>query len=331
MTDPTVILWIVLMLIGFIGSAIYSGLETGAYRINRVRLEILAHENNVAAKRLHRLLHAPTTLLTTLLIGNNVANYLGTAGLAVILERAGVGEAKTIILNAVLVTPILFVFGETLPKDLFAAHADRLMYPFARVLDASRSIFKWTGLLGVVMLFSNHLIRALGPKHEDIAALHPRRRVTDLVSEAVGHGLISDEQSSMVQRVLALGHVTVADEMTPWRQVQRVSIDADIDALHAKVDITGRTRYVVVDGSGAAVGVIDAVATLLAARQRDVTIRDMTAELPTYPRKTLLRDALADMQQRRVALAVVTDRNKPVGIVTLKDLVEPLTGELTTW
>ncbi len=83
---------------------------------------------------LRRMLDNPTTLLTTLLIGNNIANYLGTASLAVILAGYGIGDWRAMLINTVVVTPTLFVFGETLPKDLFSAHADWLMYRLARVL-----------------------------------------------------------------------------------------------------------------------------------------------------------------------------------------------------
>ena len=84
MSGLEILFWSVMMALGLAGSAIYSGLETGAYSLNRVRLQVLSHKNNKAARLLERLVTRPVLLLSTLLIGNNLTNYMGTAGLTVL-------------------------------------------------------------------------------------------------------------------------------------------------------------------------------------------------------------------------------------------------------
>src|SRR5690606_32443968 len=108
MTLPDNFEWMVIMCLGLMGSALYSGLETGSYSLNRVRLQVLRHQGWRSARTLDRLLHNPVTLLSTLLIGNNIMNYMGTAGLAVLLEDAGYSEWQTVALNCLIVTPLLF-------------------------------------------------------------------------------------------------------------------------------------------------------------------------------------------------------------------------------
>ena len=81
--------WSVLAVIGIAASALYSGLETGAYSLNRVRLQIRDHNREPAARTLRKLMANPTLLLSTLLIGNNLANQIGVSSLAVILNTAG--------------------------------------------------------------------------------------------------------------------------------------------------------------------------------------------------------------------------------------------------
>ena len=322
------IIWYVVIFVGLGLSALYSGLETGAYSLNRVRLHILEHRGIGSARVMHQLLQNRTSLLGTLLIGNNIANYMGTAGLAVVLEARGYGEWQTIIINALVITPLLFVIGETLPKDLFAAYADRLMYPFARFLRASKWLFLATGMLPLVNLFSGVLMRSLGRRGS--SAFHPRRLVTSLVQEGVGSGILSEEQSAMVERVLDVGRRTVADEMTPWKKVLTVDHTDSAERLWELADRTSHSRFPVVKDNEVT-GTVDILEALRCDRREAQPAR-LTRPVMHLKTDLPIRDALTRLQKAHAAIAVVENaQGRPVGVVTIKDLVEPITGELSSW
>ncbi|MFW5681626.1 MAG: CNNM domain-containing protein [Phycisphaeraceae bacterium] len=324
------VMWILLMLLGFAGSAMYSGIETGAYSLNRVRLHLLAQQDNPPARTLERLLHKPTTLLGTLLIGNNVSNYLGTFSLSILLGAMGYGELAVIVLNTVLITPILFVFGETLPKDLFAAHADRLMYHLTPVLTWTRAVSVATGLLPAIGLFTEVVMRTLGQGGR-VNPFHPRRQVEVLVKEGVGYGLLSEEQSAIVQRVLALTDTRVQDEMIPWQRVVSVKQSDDAEMLWQLADRSAHRRFPVLDEAGRVVGVVSCIEAMLHTRGEAPPIEELMREPLWVSPDTPLRDALTRLQQSRAALAIVGDGETPRGVVTIKDLIEPITGELVRW
>ncbi|MEX0886980.1 MAG: CNNM domain-containing protein [Phycisphaeraceae bacterium] len=324
-------IWSVVMFLGFAASALYSGMETGAYSLNRVRLQIQHHQRDASARTLHRLLADPVRLLTALLIGNNLANYLSTAGLTVIMGHAGLSPWQAIIVNTLIITPILFVFGETLPKDLFAAYADRLMYRLAPVLHASDRLFTWTGLAPLIGGVTRPLMRGLG-QGSRATAFHPRRQVEHLMREGVGYGLLSDDQSAIVERVLSLADRRVRDEMTPWHDVITVSVDDDPATLWQLADRTSRSRFPVLDARGRVAGELSLLDALMHEKEQCPPIAELMQPPIMIPASMPLRRGLAQLQQGKVALAIVTDaRNRPVGIVTIKDLVEAITGELTTW
>ncbi len=329
MTPWAVGIWALVMVAGLTGSALYSGLETGAYSLNRVRLQILAHQGRRTAKILSRLLHQREALLSTLLIGNNVSNYMGTAGLAVLLQWWGVNDWQVVVFNVVIITPVILVFGETLPKDLFAAYGDRLMYRFAGFLRGSRQVFLWTGLLPVVLAFSHLLSRVT--KGGRVTAYHPRRQVHVLVKEGVGQGFLSDAQSAMVERVLELSGRSVADEMVAWANVVKLNLHDPVAKLWQLADRTSFSRFPVVDESGAAVGLVRVRDALVHEPTACPPITDLMTPVVKLDIKTPLREALSTIQARRLAMAIVTRQKKPVGIVTVKDLIEPITGELVSW
>ncbi len=323
--------WIALALIGLGGSALFSGLETGAYSLNRVRLHILAQRKNPAALTLRQLMADPQRLLATLLIGNNVVNYLGTASLAILFEKAGMRDWKVVVLNVAIVTPALFVFGETLPKDLFAAYSDTLMYRLAYLLRWAKRIFTWVGLLPLVTLVSRGAMALIGAP-DAAAPLHPRRQVQQLLLEGVGYGVVNDEQAAMIARVLSLSSRTIADEMTPWDSVRTVRAGDPVQILWTLAETTSLTRFPVLDESGHVIGLVDVHHALLAGRDSTATVRQFTQPILSLPAATPLRQALHTMQLQHAAMAIVTDSSSnPIGLVTVKDLIEPVTGELTSW
>ena len=333
MSTGELTVWLSLMLLGFAGSALYSGLETGVYSLNRVRLQVAAHQHRRGAASLRRLIDRPSLVLSTLLMGNNIANYLGSASLTIILTATQLSETQTIILNTLIVTPILFVFGETLPKDLFSAHADRLMYRLAPALVASRWLFTLTGLVPLVNLFSGGLVRLVGGSQgEEIT--HPRRQVTALMKEGVGHGVLSDEQSVISERVLSLTDRRVRQEMVPWDAVLTVRVDDGPQRLWELASKTPRSRFPVLDRSGKVVGVVNLLDALLLEKHACPPVRELMSPPATLPAGMPLREAMKTMQRERVELAVVMEggeRGRPVGVVTIKDLVEPITGEIEHW
>lgn len=324
------LLWTILMLLGFLGSALFSGMETGAYRLNRVRLYVQASQGRSSAKTLERIVAKPASLIGTLLIGNNLCNYVGTAGLGVILAAMEMPVWQAILINTVLVTLVLFVFGETLPKDLFAAHCDRLMYPLAKLLASLRILFTWTGILPIVVAISVLAIRLVG-KAEG-GALTPRKRVEQMVREGAGVGLISSEQTALAQRALSLSKRRILAECTPWNSVLTIRDNLDRAGVCRLVERTPRSRLPVVDARGRILGVVDTIDALMVDEAQPDPVKAAMQPAVYLSANTTVREALSQMQREHIGLAIVRRaEGKPAGVVTVKDLVEPLTGEIANW
>ena len=208
---------IVIAVLGIVASVIFSGLETGLYVVDRVRLAVRAGRGDRNAVRLEAEVEEPERLLSALLIANNAVNYAGSLGIAAILSMFVVSEWTIVGLNTLLVVPLLFVFGETIPKDLFRTNADHWMLRFTPQLVWMRRAMTVIGLvplLGVVARIVQLLIRT--PKGIDTTA---RARVSRLFRESAESGALTEEQLDLADRVLSMRRLTVSGEMTPWRQV----------------------------------------------------------------------------------------------------------------
>ena len=114
------ILILLLFVLGVFLSGFFSGSETGFYRASRVRFVMDGLEGNRMSKRMLSLFNNPTLFVATILVGNNVANYL--VSLAVVLAARAlfpVNSGTAELLAPIALSPALFVYGELLPKSIF--------------------------------------------------------------------------------------------------------------------------------------------------------------------------------------------------------------------
>jgi len=322
-----IIAYILLGLIGLFLSALFSGMETGVYSLNRVRLLVRAGRGDRQAIRLQREFADSNRLLSTLLIGNNIANYMGIFGVAGILTELGYGPTQVIVINAAILIPLLFVFGETLPKDLFRTHSDRWSYTLSAWFVGTRRILSWIGLVLIVKGFGAIFTKLFGGNAQ--LPLTERQRISNLMKEGVGSGALSEAQTALADRALSLGNRTVADEMIPWEEVASISAEANDDEREHKQQ-TKYTRLPVLDSSGLVVGTLSILDMLLT---RDKVPSELMTDAMLLGPATTVRTALRTMRAQHQTLAVVVDPSseRPIGLVTLKNLVEPFTGKLAAW
>ena len=186
--------------LGVFISAVFSGMETGLYTLNRVRLTVRAARRQGQAVRLRREFAHQDRALSTLLIGTNAASYMVSYAIARLLHEFSIDDWTLIVIEVLVVTPVLFVFAETLPKDLFRTHADHWMYTLSGVLVGSKWLFRLVGLLPIVQLVGLLVGRLLGAGSRD--AVSARQRVSQLIKEGVGTGVLSASQTTLADRAL---------------------------------------------------------------------------------------------------------------------------------
>jgi putative hemolysin len=322
------LLWVLLALAGLGGSALWSGTETGMYSVSRVRLAIRRGDpRDTAARTLAGELAHPDRTLGTILIGNNVCNYLGTLGLTAVLEARGFSAAAMFVLQIGVLTPVLLVFGESLPKEMFRVKADTLTYRVVPVLRAARVLFTVTGVLPLVALVSALASKSSGRSGPTLAR-PGRERLAELMRESASSGAISTEQARMAERALAFGARRVREVMVPWSGVVAVHEGWSRARVITSLARGDHTRVPVLGPTGAVCGVADRLALQADA---GLALSDVTGEAVWLDPGLGLRDALGALRSAGVPIGLVGTPGRPLGIATVKDLLEPLTGELRAW
>ncbi len=327
MTIPSdVSLYIAIALGGMLLAGLASGLETGIYCLSRVRLFVRAARGDARAATLERELRRPERLISTTLLVQAAGGWIGGLGIASGLEVMGFSTLNAAFVELAMLTPLLFIVGDVMPKELFRTNADRWLPLFARPLALLRVGCTWVGILPVLNWLAKSIAKVTGASKE-VAPIDARQRVFALLHE--DSESLTEQQMGIAERVFTMRGVTIGAEMVPWKQVATLSVATSSFDRLTLLRRTPFGRLPAVDAQGSVLGVVSALDVLLhPAATTASLLRDAPVLAPNTPALT----ALTAMRQSRVPLAIVAERaDKPLGIVTIKDLVEPLVGDLAAW
>ncbi len=313
-------------------AGMFSGSEMGIYCLNRIRLRLRAEDPNARqARTLQRLLERQEDTVLAVLVAQNIAGYLLTvAASRWLMEVAGVNPDRAEFYTAAVCAPIIFVLGDVVPKNWFQTEADRLMYPLSSVLAWSVRGLRLTGVVGVLNALSWLGARlmgqdARGPRHGH------RGELLGLLRESAAEGTITEEQTRIVEGVMNLSSIPIGSIMIPRRLTVTVPIDTGPEALQAFVRAHPFSRMPVVARDRRTIAGIVNVHDVLA-DEHGGGVEDHLREVLRIGAKESAANALLQLQRAHGTMALVTDpRRGVVGMITLKDIVEEIFGELSAW
>lgn len=306
-------------------SAIFSGAETGVYSVSRVRLEAEAAQGRRPARQLSRLMRDDARLLITLLIGNNLALELLTNMTQATVEGSRIPPYTHELVVSLLLTPLVFLFGELIPKDLFRRRPHSLLTLVAPVI----AVFRWlvSPLAWPLALLATGLERLLGLRQEDFARILRREEMVELLAEGRRTGAIPPQAEELAHNVLVLRHTPLARVALPWERVERVDLDRGEAAARTAVAGSGLTRLPALrtgpDGQKRVVGYLHQLDVLGLAEGEalETCLRPILELPPDLP----LDRAVTRLQGAGQRLAIVGDLHHPRGLVSLMDLLATLT------
>lgn len=316
------------IIVGLIGSAFFSGTETGLYCVNRLRVHLGAGGGDPRAQRLQRIIENDQRFLSVTLVGTNVMNYLVTAAASFLLaQRMGYSPSDAEAYTVLLVTPILFVFGEVVPKNVFRMNADRLMRSGSGVLTVAGSLLGCVGVLWLLRRITTALGRIIVGDQFEQAALAPKRHVARLLRSALTGDSAGDDQSELVERVVSVSDTHVHTAMIPRDQVVAVSARADVKTLRAVARRTPHAYLPVFDQSPRHIIGVIRVDELLLDDDWSV-VADRLRPVTRFAPRISVTEAITTMQEAGHPLATVTDHGgRMVGLVTMKGLLEEIVGD----
>jgi CBS domain containing-hemolysin-like protein len=321
-------MWWLVVFGALIGTGLFSGMETGLYFLSRVKLEVRsAHGPRASAARLlRRELEHPERLLATNLIGTIFFSDLLATAMTELMAARGYSEKTIIIANAAVLTPVLFLIVETVPKEIFRLEADRLPYIFAGFLTNVRRLLTVFGILPFVHIIARFSTRLVGGEGEAGLTAAAHERIATLLKDSASGGAMSESQAGLVDRALAFRAGSVGDGMTPWYRIRTVPSDWTREQVLRLLSREPLAFVPVVErGSDGArvVGVI---------RFQDAFLRATPGVGPLLlaparlPRRMSLAQAVMELRRAQAPIGIVEDGGRAIGLVSMSDLLVPLIG-----
>ena len=331
MSSAELIIWWLVVLIGIGGSALCSGLEVGLYTVNRVlvRVHAAGGDRGKRARLLESEIDQATPLLTALLIWNNIFNYAGTLAITTLIATIGLSDMEMIGIQIVALTPVLLIFAESTPKEVFRTNADTLMERFAYVIRFMRLSMTWVPIVPVLLFIANTLARFVSA--DSLGSFtSARERMGELLK--FGSEQMSEAQVSLIDRALELEHATVRSEMVPIRSAVVLRLSWTPDRARSFVRNHPFTRYPVLSSKGHIIGVLDSIDLYIHPQIESMHNLEQLLKDPSRIEGSIsVNQALKALSLESGRLGIVTINGRDVGIITRKDLIEPLIGELEDW
>jgi putative hemolysin len=303
------------------GNAFFAGSETAFVSSNRFRIRSMAKRHVRGAAIAGRLLRNPSMLLSVTLVGTNIFLILASSLATNLL--AGVLGPYAVAVSTVVMTSIILIFGEIIPKAVARTEPEAFLLGTAPGLGAAYILLypvaKVTSLLASLFVRASASEGAAGVTRDEIRAL---------VKEAAqsGHGFVT---RGYAHRVLDLSRMKVTGVMVPMDDVVCVDEKSTVTETLAAASRGGHSRYPVYrKGTDNIVGILH-LKHLLGA-PGDSEIRMFAQRAHFIPETKSVKAAIGEMRGDLRHMGIVADEyGRPIGIVTFEDLVEEILGEIS--
>ncbi len=304
-------------------SAYFSATETAFTSVNRIKLKNMAGDGNMRAKKVLLLEERYDTLLSTILVGNNIANIATTAIATVFFVNLYGRYGPTI--STIVITVTVLIFGEISPKNLAKEYPEKFAMFSAPLISLLMTVFtpinwifaQWKKLLRLI--FKVNLDKGI-----------TEEEIKTLVEEAATEGNIMSEQEELIQNAIDFSDLEAWDVLTPRVDIKAIEIDDTKEDVGMLFKDTGFSRMPVYeDDLDNILGVLNQKDFHNFISGTEKTIADYVKPVVFVAGSMKCADLLKKLQANKTQIAIVVDEyGGTEGLVTMEDIIEELVGEI---
>ena len=301
-----------------------SGSETALTAVNRMKVHLRAEQGEVKAQNLQKLIAKPDRMITTILIGNNIANIM----LPTLVTMIAIDRGWEVGLATAILTIILIIFGEVLPKTIAATFADKVAYIVAPVISVLVVLFK--PLTWLLAQFTNIFIRIIS-KGSVKEATMTKEELRTMVDIASTEGTFEEDESERIKGVLDFPHKDVSDVMSTHRtDIVGIAIDSTYEEVRDLILDSSYTRYPVYEESmDNVVGLFYSKKLIEWSMNPNLTLQELMDDNPLFVVQSVsVEKVFKMMMAKKKHMAVILDEyGGTLGIVTHEDIIEEMIGQ----
>lgn len=313
-------------------SALFSGSEIAYISANKLRVELKKKRGTRKSRIMADWYENPSDFLSTMLVGNNIALVLFTALLGDVISNYVIGQfgmeegLLEVLVKTLIITVVVLIFGEYLPKTLFRLYADDALYFLAYPIR----FLQWLLYLpSKIMIGVSDMLLQLFFKEpgDDLDNVLTRLDLENFVNESSsGEEEAGGIDTKLFGNALNLKEVRVRDCMIPRNEIVAIDITSSIDELEEKFREHKLSRLLVYrDDVDEILGYVHHHQLL----SMPATLADIVLDIKFLPEVARVTDVLHDTIKEQFSIACVVDEFGGVaGVVTMEDLLEEIFGEI---
>lgn len=315
---------LIIIIVCIVMSAYFSATETAFSSLNKIRIKNMAEKGNKKAALVMKLSESYDSLLSTILIGNNIVNIL-SASLATVLFVKILGDEAGTSVSTAVTTVIVLIFGEVSPKSIakespekFAMFSAPLLRVLVFLLTPFNFLFKqWKKFLSLII------------KSEEDGGI-TEEELLSIVEEAEEDGGINEQESMIIQNAIDFTEQEAIDVLTPRIDITGVSTTATKEEIAKIFTETAYLRLPMYEETlDHIIGIIYHKDFYNYVYNTDKDISEIVKPVIFIPKSKKIGVLLKELQQKKSHIAVVLDEyGGTVGIITLEDILEELVGEI---
>lgn len=313
---------ILVLIIGVTGTillaAYYSGMETACYSASRIRLQHFARQGNVRARKTITLLKNISKMITITLIGHNLSVYIGTY----LVENyfSHIGWKFSEYWATFILTPFFFLFAEVIPKQIGHVSSEKFCMTGIKILNVSRIVY--VPLAFILSIIVNILSWFLKKLNLTPGKITMREEFMAHIDFGTAYGLFNKTQHTVANNIMAIEKRPVNKIMTPFDELisaKKTSTCSEILSLMRD----NRLKYIpIVNKNRQVVHGIVSLSNIIKNRINETEVADNFMENGVFiDKKSSIGIALSKLQQAKVKVGIVMDKEKAIGIVTIKSLI----------
>ena len=327
---------ILLLIVLFIGSALFSAVETSLIAISQHRLRRLQEKNPSKAAYIERWIKDPSHVLTTILIGINLLNIASAIVaenlISVFVHERGLPEWIAPVLSVGVVSLVVIEFCEIIPKIMAYHNSEKYAVRLIKPLFILNSIVQplTRGMVGL----GNIIIRLTGGKPgSPQGAFVSQAEILSMVDRGEKQGIIEKDEQEMIHSIFELGETQVKEVMVPRPDVDFAPATYTVAEMAQFIEEVNHSRIPIYEKTKDNIlGIVNSK-TLLAALKEgkdNDPVRSLIVHKTHFvPESKMVDELLHEFQTLRIHMAIVVDEYGSVaGVVTLEDLLEEIVGEI---
>lgn len=321
------------MLITLMTSAFFSAAEIVLVTVNRIKLEHLREEGSKRAVQVLHLIANSETALSAILVGNNVANT-SCAALATLLFARNLQSIPDLensipLITSVVLTPLILLCSEIVPKYLGRRYANDLIFYIDRPLRFLT--FLLGPLIKIIRYCSTAISSLFGINEQSSQLLISREEFVHWMKKSVDSGKVQEETEKMIQSTIEFRETVVKEIMVPLTQVRAISsLNTRVADLVAFARRSYFTRYPVYeDRIDRVTGYINIYDVLVHSVDENQAVEEFVQPVDYVPNTLPIDKLFFRMQKNRQSIVIAVDEYGGCdGIVTIEDIMEELVGEI---